>query len=130
MGAPVLTTIADAQQLSTVWLALSDQATVLASLPAICTQLVAGRIAAQYYEYRPAKVTSTAGSIYYFARPEPSRALAKAELHLHPGKKGDLNNAGFKNKGAKQGSVVGRATLNSLNYGRIKTAIGATWKAD
>jgi hypothetical protein len=130
MAAPVPTTIADAQQVSVVWGALGDQAKVLAALDSICAQLVAGRIKPVYFQYRAAALTSTAGSIYYFARPESSRARAKAELHLHPGKKGDLNNAGFKNKGAKLGSTTARAKLTPMTYGKIKDAIGDAWVAD
>ncbi|MCW2605254.1 MAG: hypothetical protein JWN61_3389, partial [Pseudonocardiales bacterium] len=114
---------------STVWKALADYSAVPAAMTALCAQIAAGRIVPIYTLYRAATITSTAGSYYRFHRIETKRAIAGSELHLHPGKKNDLNNAGFKPSGGGKGEAR-REPVKPGDYQKIKVAMGASWRAD
>ncbi|MDQ1737069.1 MAG: hypothetical protein QOH56_3320 [Pseudonocardiales bacterium] len=119
--APIATTVADSNKVATAWTALGERDTALASLNLICSQIKAGRIHPIRDQYRKATLTSTSGLIYNFGRLEGKRAQAEAEVHLHLGKKGDLNNSGFKNR--SKGTDSDRAKLTLKTYQDVRAAI-------
>ncbi|MGX7679898.1 DUF4157 domain-containing protein [Jatrophihabitans sp. DSM 45814] len=122
------TTVAQATKVSKVWDALADSGTLLGELDELCAQIVAGRINPLPNEYRKAKITSNSGLVYRFGRLEKKRPMAEAELHLHVGKKGALNNSGIKNH--KQRMSSDRVLLSGSAYSSLYRAIDARglWK--
>ena len=122
------TTAQAALDVAAAWTALGDKSTADTAIASICAQITAGRIRPIRSVYRAAKPTSTAGVIYYFGQIEPKRKRAETELHLHPGRKGDLNNAGLKNGSAGRGSE--RVKLTARTYQMLVNAITAwsVWK--
>ncbi|HZZ96588.1 MAG TPA: DUF4157 domain-containing protein [Jatrophihabitantaceae bacterium] len=122
------TTAQAALDVATAWTALGDKSDTDTALTSICAQITAGRIRPIRFVYRAAKPTSTAGVIYYFGQIETKRKRAETELHLHPGRKGDLNNAGLKNGSAGRDSE--RVKLTARTYQMLINAIKAwgVWK--
>lgn len=114
----VKTTAKDALDVAAAWALLGDRETAQKGLAKICAQLKAGRLCVVPNVYRAATPTSTAGMTYDFKRLEKNRASAVAELHLHPGRKQDLNNAGLKN-----GKSGARVTLSAAQYRDIMAAV-------
>ncbi|MDQ1749076.1 MAG: hypothetical protein QOE71_132 [Pseudonocardiales bacterium] len=119
--AQIATTVADALKVATAWTALGERDTALKSLNLICAQIKAGRIHPIRDQYRKATLTSTSGLIYNFGRLERKRAQAEAEVHLHLGRKGDLNNSGLKNR--SEGTGSDRAKLTPKTYQDVRAAI-------
>jgi hypothetical protein len=117
------TTAQAALDVAAAWAALGDKSDTDTAIASVCAQITAGRIRPIHFVYRPAKPTSTAGVIYYFGQIEPKRKRAETELHLHPGRKGDLNNAGLKNGSAGRDSE--RVKLTARTYQMLINAIKA-----
>ena len=126
-GGAAATTVAQAQAVSTAWAGLAAITATIGALNGICAQVTAGRIHATYKEYRKAKLTSTNGGKFTFSRPDPNRALAPVQFHVHLGKAVDLNNAGF-----KVGKDGARQAVSGGQYAQVKKAINdvGSWPAE
>jgi hypothetical protein len=118
------TDVRAALEVSRVWATLADAASADSSVKAICAQIESGRIRPERNIYRKATMTSTAGVTYRFSRVGAPRDLSEAELHLHPGRPKDLNNAGIKNHVDAMESD--RVELTPVTHRQWRDAI-STW---
>ena len=126
-GGVAATTAAQALAVSAAWAGLAKITATIGALDGICAEVTAGRIKAQYKEYRKAKVTSTNGGKFIFSRLDPNRALAPVQFHVHLGRAVDLNNAGF-----KVGKDGPRQAVSGGQYAQVKKALDAVkaWPAE